>query len=81
MGIKIINKICDSCEFKEISIGDMFLFNGNLYMKTPEVKPVAFNNITCNSVGVEDCRLYFLHDDNDVIPVDATVSISRRGIK
>lgn len=80
MGIKIINKICDSCEFKELSIGDMFLFCDDLYMKIPEVKPATFN-IVCNSIEIECCRLYCMPDNNDVIPVDATVSISRRGIK
>ena len=75
----------DTKHFYEIGIGDFFLFDGNLYIKTFDIHYGGMRQYICassrdyvNSVNLQSGKYDVFGTGDEVIPVEVEAVIKRR---
>ena len=61
------------CEFRMVATGDVFLFEGCLYMKIQQVR--SSDGIRYNAATLQDGRLIWFKDSDNVAVIDADLVI------
>lgn len=73
--MEIIYKDKRKVYFEMVAIGDVFSYNGSLYMSTQEAAPTSTGEL-CNAVNLADGESTYFDEDAVVIPVKAQLVIS-----
>lgn len=61
----------DIVTFKELSLGDMFLYRDNIYMTTAYIKASNMDNEEINCINLNNGFFNYLTDDTKIIPLEA----------
>jgi len=77
MKISVINNSIEK-KFSEINIGDCFEYDDHFYMRTNKVCYGDDDLDYINCINIKDGLADRFCDDCEVIPIDASVSVSRR---
>lgn len=73
--MEIIYKDKRKVYFEMVAIGDVFSYNGSLYMSTQEAAPTSTGEL-CNAVNLADGESTYFDENALVLPVKAQLVIS-----
>lgn len=73
--MEIVYKDKRKVNFEMVAIGDVFSYNGDLYMSTQEVSVVGTGDVS-NAVNLANGEAAYFDENDAVIPVKAQLVIS-----
>lgn len=68
-------KTTKNCFFSEIKMGDIFVSNGDYYLKITEDRLVITNYEECNAIAIEGWSYSYFEKDEVVTPVKSELII------
>lgn len=73
--MEIVYKDKKKVAFEMVAIGDVFSYNGDLYMSTQEVSVVGTGDVS-NAVNLANGEAAYFDENDAVIPVKANLVVS-----